>query len=189
MEHHFEKLCLVNDAVYIGKLAKDDEEWISACKKAETKGKPMPTRWTATGTQFAVPYVFKTLFSKEPIVFKDYCETKNVTSPSNIFLDFNEGLPEGQHNYTFVGKVGQFTPVIDGVGGGILVRTKTLEDGTVKYDAVTGTKGYRWLESESILNMKLDDPISIVDKSYYISKADEAIATISKYGDAEWFCE
>lgn len=35
--------------------------------------------WTATGTQFQVPYVFKTLFSKEPIEFSDLCETKSVS--------------------------------------------------------------------------------------------------------------
>ena len=75
VEHHFEKLCLVNDAVYIGKLAKDDEEWISACKKAEAKGRPMPTRWTATGTQFAVPYVFKT--TNNDIDIEPFCIMEN----------------------------------------------------------------------------------------------------------------
>ena len=189
VEHHFEKICLVNDAVYVAKLSGDDEEWIGACKKAEKNGKPKPTRWTATGAQFQVPYVFKTLFSKEPIIFEDCCETKSVTRLSDIYLDMNEGLPEGEHNYTFIGKVGQFTPVIDGVGGGMLVRTKTLADGTVKYDSVTGTKGYKWLESEAVKEMKLDDPLKIVDKSYYISKVDAALESISKYGDAAWFCD
>lgn len=189
VEHHFEKICLVNDAVYVAKLAEDDEEWIGACKKAEKKGKPMPTRWTATGTQFQVPYVFKSLFSKAPIIFDDCCETKSVTRASDIYLDLNEDLPEGKHNYSFIGKVGQFTPVIDGVGGGNLVRTKILEDGTIKYDSVTGAKGYKWLESEAIKKMNLDDPLSIVDKSYYISKVDAAYDSISKYGDATWFCE
>lgn len=92
VEHIFEKICLVNDAVYIGKLALDDEEWISDCKKAERDGKPIPTRWTATGTQFAVPYVFKTLFSHEPIIFDDMCETKEVQS--SLYLDMNEDLPD-----------------------------------------------------------------------------------------------
>ena len=64
IEHIFEKICLVNNAVYIGKLASDDPE--------------SPGEWTATGAQFQVPYVFKKLFSKEPIVFEDLCETKEV---------------------------------------------------------------------------------------------------------------
>ena len=51
------------------------------------------TSWTATGTQFQVPYVFKTLFAKKPIVFADMCETKSVTSGS-IYLDMCEGLPD-----------------------------------------------------------------------------------------------
>lgn len=52
--------------------------------------------WTATGTQFQVPYVFKTLFSHEDIVFNDLCETKSV-SKGAIYLDKNEDLAEGEH--------------------------------------------------------------------------------------------
>ena len=92
VEHIFEKICLVNDAVYIAKMDKSDEGWIKACKKAKAKGEPEPTRWTATGTEFAVPYVFKKLFSHEDIGFKDLCEVK--TSKNNIYLDFNERLPD-----------------------------------------------------------------------------------------------
>jgi len=93
VEHSFEKICLVNDAVYIAKVTEDDAEWLDACEKAKEKGKPIPTRWTATGAQFAVPYVFKTLFSKEEITFDDLCEIKNV-SKGALYLDFNEGLPD-----------------------------------------------------------------------------------------------
>ena len=59
-EATYERMCLVNDAVYIAKY--DNGEW------------------TATGTQFQIPYVFKKLFSKEDILFDDLCETKSVTS-------------------------------------------------------------------------------------------------------------
>lgn len=72
-EAEFEKFCLVNDAVYIAKT-KDGE-------------------WTATGKQFAVPYVFKTLFSKEPIEFEDMCETFAVKEGA-LYLDMNESLPD-----------------------------------------------------------------------------------------------
>ena len=92
IEHIFEKICLVNDAVYVAKLAEEDPAWIKACKKAEKDGKPKPTRWTATGTQFQIPYVFKTLFSHEDLEFEDMCETKSVTSA--LYLDFNEDLPD-----------------------------------------------------------------------------------------------
>lgn len=168
IEHVFDRICLVNDAVYIGKLADDDPE--------------SPGTWTATGTQFAVPYVFKTLFSKEPIEFDDLCETKEVKSA--IYLDKNEDLPEGEHNYRFVGKVGRFCPIKAGCGGGDLVKKMKNADGTAKYDSVTGAKDYRWLESEIVqaLGKEAD-----VDISYYNGLVDKAIAKISEYGDFEWF--
>ena len=72
-EADFERFAIVNDAVYVAKF-KDTGEW------------------TATGTQFQVPYVFKTLFSHEPIEFKDMCETKAV-SKGDLYLDMNENLP------------------------------------------------------------------------------------------------
>lgn len=93
VEHIFEKICLVNNAVYIAKLAEDDPDWIKTCKKAKAEGKPKPTRWTATGDQFKNPYVFKTLFSGEDIEFKDLCETKTV-NVGEIYLDFNESLED-----------------------------------------------------------------------------------------------
>lgn len=163
IEHIFEKICLVNDAVYIAKCAEDDPE--------------TPGQWTATGTQFQVPYVFKTLFSHEPIYFEDLCETKSVTSA--IYIDMNEGLPEGEHNYVFVGKVGLFNPIKPGCGGGELFREK---DG--KYYAVTGTKGWRWLEAEMVETMEKENDIDI---SYYRKLVDEAVEAISQYGDFEWF--
>lgn len=75
-EATYDRMCLVNDAVYIAKY-----------KDGKHAGE-----WTATGTQFQVPYVFKKLFSKEPIEFEDMCETKSVTSA--LYLDMNEGLPD-----------------------------------------------------------------------------------------------
>ena len=176
MEHEatYEKMCLVNDAVYI---AKYDNRGI------RNKNGKHAGEWTATGTQFAVPYVFKTLFSKEALIFDDYCETKEVKAPYSIYLDKNEFLENGEHDYYYIGRVGQFTPVLEGKGGGLLVKTKGE-----KYDGVTGTVGYRWLESEEIRNMKLEHPEEIVDKNYYISQVNKAVDAMSKYGDVEWFC-
>ena len=156
-EATYERMCLVNDAVYIAKY--DNGEW------------------TATGTQFQIPYVFKKLFSKEEITFDDLCVTKSVTS--SLYLDMNEGLAEDEHNYRFIGKVGRFCPIKPGCGGGLLMREK---DG--KYYAATGTKGYRWLESEIVESMnKMKD----IDESHFKAMADTAIDTIKKYGDYEWF--
>lgn len=191
-EATYDKMCLVNDAVYI-------------CKH--------DGKWDATGAQFAVPYVFKTLFSKEPIEFDDMCETKSVTTA--LYLDLNETLPDVTmeekllakaetkykkseitdeeyqsihaeldpiistgHDYKFVGKVGNFCPVLPGKGGGLLMREK---DG--KYYAAGGSKGYRWAESELIRGISEDS----IDKSYYNALVDAAVETISQFGDVEWF--
>lgn len=201
-EDTYEKMCLVNNAVYIAKH-KDGS-------------------WTATGAQFAVPYVFKTLFSKEPIEFDDLCETKSVTS--SIYLDFNEGMPDVSaaekklaackkmangtneespeynelcndirqfedevatgHNYHFVGKVGLFTPIKPGCGGALLMReTLNKKTGEKGYANATGTKGYRWMESEIVRSLGKENDI---DKTYYQSLVDDAVASISEYGDFEW---
>lgn len=197
-EATYERMCLVNDTVYIAKY-----------KDGKHAGE-----WSATGPQFAVPYVFKKLFSKEEIVFEDLCEVKSVSSA--LYLDMNEGLPDvagyekelhkaedkyrkgemsdttfekiGQelapliaegHNYVFVGKVGNFCPMKPGCGGGVLCREK---DG--KYHAATGSKGYRWLESEMVKELGKQGDI---DQQYYIALVDKAVETISKYGDFEQF--
>lgn len=202
IEHVFEKICLVNDAVYIAKLAEDDPE--------------EPGHWTATGTQFAVPYVFKTLFSHEPIIFDDLCETKSVSS--TLYLDMNETLPDvsqyekefdklesqyrkGQlsdttfesecqrlndyiskgHDYRFVGKVGLFSPIKPGCGGGLLMR-----DNHGKMASATGAKDYRWLESETVKMAGKEDDIDI---SYYKNLVDDAVETISQYGDINTFID
>lgn len=188
-EATYEKMCLVNNAVYIAKYLDADTakaQYGYIPEKNEKKG----GKWTATGTQFQVPYVFKTLFSKEPIEFPDLCETKTV-SKGAIYLDKNEDLPEGEHNYIFVGRVGQFCPIIPGKGGALLVREGGLDkNGQPKYDAVTGTKDkksgkpYRWLESEVVYSLHMEDDI---DKTYFDKEVNEAVDEISKYGDFEWF--
>lgn len=194
-EATYDRMCLVNDAVYIAKY-----------KDGKHAGE-----WTATGTQFQVPYVFKKLFSREDIEFEDMCETKSVTSA--LYLDMNEDLPDVSeleaerdrlakkdppmsrdgldeeiakgHNYHFVGKVGQFCPIKPGCGGGILLREtenkKTKEKG---YAAATGSKGYRWLESEMVRQLGKQDDI---DRGYYNGLVDEAVKSLSSYGDFERF--
>ena len=133
--------------------------------------------WTATAAQFQQPYVFKTLFSHEPITFKDMCEIKEVKGA--LYLDLNEGLGEGEHNYHFVGKVGEFCPMQPGCGAGELLRF--ADD---KYSAAVGTKGYRWLESDMVKSEGIED---MIDKSYYTKLVDAAVKDISKYCDFEWF--
>lgn len=188
-EATYEKMCLVNNAVYIAKYADGEHEF------ELPTGEKVMTPWTATGEQFQVPYVFKTLFSKSPYKFEDFCETKSVTTA--IYLDFNEGLnpekipgekstksPEDEeHNYQFVGRIGQFCPVVPGCGGGVLLRLGN----NGKYASVEGAKGYRWMESEVLKQLHPDDWQNYIDMSYYKTMVDKAVEAISQYGDFEWF--
>ena len=175
-EATYDRMCLVNDAVYIARYA-SAEDCIEQYGYSPGDNKKKGGQWTATGTQFQIPYVFKKLFSKEDLEFDDLCETKSVTS--TLYLDMNEDLGEDEHNYIFIGKIGRFCPIKPGCGGGILYREK---EG--KYYAATGTKGYRWLESEMVWELnKLDD----IDEKHFIEMADTAKDTIQKYGDFEWF--
>ena len=171
-EETYDRMCLVNDAVYIAKYQTPHTD-----KKT---GKDI--WWTATGAQFAVPYVFKKLFSRDPITFDDMCETKAVSS--SLYLDMNEELPEGDHDYHFVGKVGLFCPIKPGCGGGELVREGTDKDGNVKYSSATGAKDFRWLESETVQILGKEKDI---DRSYYDKLVNAAVESISQYGDFERF--
>jgi len=161
LESVYDRMCLVNDAVYI----------------AHVESGKHAGEWVATGAQFQQNYVYKTLFTKEPIQFKDLCETKSVSTA--LYLDMNENLPAGEHKYIFVGKAGSYCPIIKGGGGGLLMREK---DG--KYDSATGAKGYRWLESEVVKTLNLQH---LIDHGYFKKQAQEALEAIAKHGDAEAF--
>ena len=162
-EATYDRMCLVNKSAYIAKYSND----------TVINGKHAG-QWTATATQFQVPYVFKTLFSKEPITFDDLCETKEVKKGA-LYLDMNESLPEGEHDYRFVGRIGQFCPVKPGKGGGLLVVKR--DD---KYSAAAGSKGYRWIDAELI---RASDSQDAIDRSYYNALVDDAVETISQYVD------
>ena len=212
-EGFIEKICLVNGSTYIAKFATQEKcQEMFGCVPSDNK--KHGGEWTATAKQFQVPYVFKTLFSREPITFDDMCET--FETKTALYLDKNENLPdvisyekeldkaetkykngklsdtlfdsiceklipkiqEG-HDYHFVGKVGQFCPIKPGCGGAILYRRQGN-----KYYAATGTTGYRWLETAMVKELGKEKDI---DRSYYDKLVDEAIESISQYGDFEWF--
>lgn len=190
-EATYDRICLIDKANYVAKT-KDGE-------------------WTVTGDAFAHPYIFKTLFDKMPIEFYDLCELKSVQKGA-IYLDKNEDLPDISiyeieldkrkrgvkrlnkdlenysdedlkkaisqgHNYVFIGRVGEFCPVTSGGGELVCINGE-------KINAVNGTKGYRWMESLMVKELGKENDI---DMSYYNKLVDDAIETISKFGDFEWF--
>lgn len=141
-ESTYEKFCLVNDAVFV----------------EYHEGK-----WSATGAQFLHPVVFKTLFSKEELVPRDYIEVKQV-SKGSMYL-----VSEESQTRQFVGRFGAFVPVL---GGRQLLRI----DGE-KESAVTGTKDHLWEVDEVALAMEMD-----VDFTYFQNLIDKGRATIEKFG-------
>ena len=205
-EATYDRMCLVNNAVYIAKY-KDPAECEKLYGYIPGDNKKHGGEWTATGTQFAVPYVFKKLFSKEDIVFEDMCETFSVAK-GDLHLDMNEKLPDVSmlekelatlvkkndnperqeelkeliakgHDLRFVGRVGQFSPILPGNNAGVLYR---VNDG--KNYAASGTTGFRWLESEMVKELHMEN---CVDRSFYDKLANDAIDAIANVGDYEWF--
>jgi hypothetical protein len=155
-ETTYDKLCLVNDAVYIAR--KGDQ-------------------WTAVGSQFQHPYVFKTLFSGEELTFDDLCENRTVVQ-GTMYLDKEDSESEElfYRNMHHLGRSGRFVPVLE--GGGTLYRVK--ED---KYYAVTGTKGYKWIEAEVAKTI----PDLKVDMSYFDKLKFDAVKTIEAFGSFDAF--
>lgn len=182
-EATYERMCLVNDAVYIAKYAspkwcEDRYGYIPSDIYKHQNGE-----WTATGKQFQVPYVFKYLFSEEPIVFSDLCVAMSASTA--LYLDTNENLGEDEHDYHFIGKVGLFCPVRDRCGGGHLMREAiNNKTGEKSYAAATGTKGYLWMEAERVKLLGLEDAI---DLGYFRHLVDDAVENMSQYGDVEEF--
>jgi energy-coupling factor transporter ATP-binding protein EcfA2 len=153
----YDAFCLVNDAVYIA-------------RKGST--------WTAVGSQFQHPYIFKTLFTGEELTFDDFCESKNVIQ-GTMYLDREEHEENEEISYRtmrHLGRTGRFVPVKE--GGGTLYRVKDE-----KYFAVSGTKGYRWIDAEiakAIPDLK-------IDMSYFENLKAEAIKTIEAFGSFQDF--
>lgn len=209
-EATYDKMCLVNDAVYIARVKEED-------------GEPVTPYWTATGTQFQVPYVFKKLFSKEDILFEDLCETKSVTSA--LYLDNNENLPDvstyekvrklreilskkGKTDMTKkdISLLEEYNKYTDeklseeiAKGHDYIFVGKTgafcpikpgkggcmlMREKDGKYYHATGTKNFRWLEAELVKELGKEKDI---DERYYEKLAEDAKKDISKYGSFDWF--
>jgi len=158
-EGTYERFCLVNDAVFIA--LKDG-------------------KWEAVGAQFQHPYVFKKLFSKEPIGFADMCEARSVVK-GTMYLDISGSdldQPD-KSQMRHVGRTGLFVPVKQ--GGGVLYRVS--DD---KYYAVSGTKGHMWMEAPVAQSVIQE---SEIDRSYFEKLVDDAVKTIEKFGDFHKFTE
>lgn len=92
--------------------------------------------------------------------------------------DLDKEILKG-HKYKFIGKVGLFTPLVDGAGGGLLVREQAGG-----YYSVTGAKGYRWMESADVQALHLEPKI---DYSYYDNLVEETKKDIQQFGSFDLF--
>ena len=191
-EATYDRMCLVNNAVYIAKY-KDPEgcEALYGYAPGDNR-KHKNDPWTATGKQFAVPYVFKTCYSKEPTTINDMRETFSVKSA--LYLDMNEKLPDvseyekkleklesdykkGKISDTFFEPEaavlqeqindGHNRQFVGKVGEFCPVKPGCgggllVREQNGKFYAATGTTGYRWLESERFLKKSKDD-VEVID--------------------------
>lgn len=95
-EATYDRMCLIDKAQYIAAYMRPEEceKLYGYVPKDNAKQfKKYSHPWTATGDEFQRPYIFKTLFSGEPIEFDDCCET-NTVKDAAIYLDMNEGYPD-----------------------------------------------------------------------------------------------
>lgn len=151
VEAVFDRVVLINDSVLVGHI-------------------PGVDQWHAVGARFAVPYVYKSLFTKEKIEFEDLTESRTVKKGTMYIENDDESMD-------FIGRVGLFCPMK--TLGGPLYRV--LDD---KKYAVTGTKGYRWLPADVVKTLGKEDDI---DVSYFEAQVDEALDKIAKFGDPNIF--
>mgnify|MGYP004709275491 FL=1 len=139
----YDKMALVNKAVLIAHYKDGGEK-----------------DWHAIGTEFAIPYVYKTLFTHDPIEQDDYIVTKSA----------NKGpLYLGEK---FIGKIGTFYASRSG-------EELTWENSEGKRLAPSGTKGFLWRLPEDLTN-KFD-----IDQNYYDTLVVDAIKHIKQVGDID----
>lgn len=158
-EATYRKMLLANDAVYI---AQDE----------------VTGQWSATGAQFAEPFVFKTLFSGESVTLRDLAQAKQVTK-GVMYLDYEFDRPAPLvESMRYVGKSGLFYPVLQGTpGAGVLYR---LSDEGKLY-SVTGTKGFLWVEADVAESLGEAD----IDFRFFDKLLDAAKKKIGEFVDVD----
>lgn len=193
-EANFSRLALVNKAVIIGEHGPKGDAWMSD-KYAKSIG-----HWEAIGAQYAIPYVYKKLFSGEVIEENDYPIFKSAKSAiflgdtfvgknANVYpsLTGRELMRTGEVDIAKRVQT-QWLKAVDPVKGaahvGIpveeyerIVNNNFTPEMVTTYNSVTGTKGYNW---ELWNNFKgIDD----LDIGYYEKLVEEGVENIYKVGD------
>ena len=140
-EATYDVFALVNKSVYISK----------------EKDKDGKDNYTAVGKEFAEPFVYKTLFTKQKLFDEDFAIVKQV-GVGHIHLGEN-----------FVGRFAQVYCSISG--------EEMFSVSADRKNYVTGTKGYKW---NLFSDYKGKDDI---DMGYYHKQLESAYASLEKVGD------
>lgn len=162
-EETFSNFALIDKAQYIARIG-----W-------HAENPELVGSWEATGAEFAEPYVFKTMFSGEEVIYDDLAQVKQVAK-GVMYLDTEFAEAEKiVDRMQFIGRIGRFVPVKEGAqGAGVLYRYQEE-----KFFAVTGTKGYLWMDAEMAREGVEQGKIEI-DMSYYHKMVDGATKAIEK---------
>lgn len=194
-EDVFVKFGLFNDSAYVG--LSENGEWVTKADQFKKEKQPFLFKTLFTHEPYEFKDFCETKSATDGALYLDMNE--NLGEPVDDYYDKlakklerikskngeDPSIPEimeelkhveidipNHHKYTFVGRVGQFTPVRPGTGGGILYRRGS--DG--KYAAASGSKGYRWLESEDLKatfkDADINEALKTIDISYYQKKVD-----------------
>lgn len=196
-EATYERMCLVNNACYIARY--DNGEW------------------TATGKPFIIPYIFKTLFSGEEVVFDDMC-TAFETKKGALYLDDNEFLPDVSDLESELDKLNKkISKLGDEATEDLYARRNELMEqiktghkynfvGKVGYfvpiapgsggallmrsvapDKYSAAPGTTGYRWMEAEKVSAANYYDHIDQSYFDSQIDDVIATIRSFGDYEWF--
>lgn len=161
-----------------------EDEWkrIAVINKAVLIGETVDGKWKAVGAQFDFPYVYKSLFSREPLELEDYMVTNQVQGhiyegnlpdirPGETQKAYKERIKEYniKENMDFVGKF--FYGYASKTGNDII----RLDSDTNRSGYVGGSKGFKWKHAKEI---SLQD----IDMEFYHKKVREAVSALNKVG-------
>lgn len=221
-EATYDRMCLVNDAVYIAKYATREhcvqlygKDYVESGKDVVKDCKKHGGDWSATGKQFAVPYVYKKLFTRDPIDIGDLRETFSVKSA--LYLDMNETLPNVSEEEKELDKLNKKAKKLEAddpkqtdISNRIAELNEIIPTGhhyvfigkVGEFAPVKAGSGGGILCREQdgkyhaatgttgyrwMESELVGDNMDIIDLDFYNNLADDAIEVISKYGDFEWF--
>ena len=145
-EATYETICLINKADYVFHNEKRELE------------DEVVQEWGVTGAILAKPYVFKTLFTKEPLTESDFAIVKEVKNASIYLSD------------KFIGRIAELYASISGQ------EAKRVKDDGAE-GALNGTKGYMWRLMSDYQGFE------DLEMRYYHDVVEAAYKKIAKVGD------